>query len=206
MPLIETQPDALARLYARSLFELAEQEGGRGRIEEIGAELGEVVELARSDRRFGEFLSSRIVASSDRARSLEKIFRGNISELLLRFLLVLAGKDRLGHLAVVASAYDERVQEAFGLVEVDVYTATPIDQAMRDRIGSALQRAIGKEPVLHAYTDESMLGGIKVRVGDQLMDASVATRLRRLRERLSVDGAARLRGKLDSMIDRMGQA
>lgn len=201
MPLIDSQPDALARLYARSLYELADEQGGRAAIEDIGAELGEVVELARHDRNFGEFLSSRIVPTDKRDASLSSIFDKRISPLTLRFLLVLNDKDRLSHLAVIASAYDELVQEQFGLVEVDVYTAAPIEADLRERIAGALRKAIGKEPVIHSYTDESMLGGLKLQIGDQLIDASIATRLRRMRERLTGAGGAQMRARMDQIIE-----
>jgi F-type H+-transporting ATPase subunit delta len=201
MPMIESQPDALARLYARSLFDLAREKGGRSAIEEIGHELGEVLELARQDRRFGEFLSSRIVPAEKRSASLVRIFKGRVSDLTLRFLQVLNDKDRLSHLSAIASAYDEQVQEQFGLVEVDVYTASPIDQELKDRVGAALRKAIGKEPVLHAYTDESMIGGMKLQVGDQLIDASIATRLRRMRERLTGQGGAEMRARMDRIVE-----
>ena len=201
MPMLETQPDAVARLYARSLFELASEKGGRASIEETGAELGDLVEIARQDRNFGEFLSSRIVPTVKRDETLKAIMKGRTSELMLNFLLTLNGKDRLSYLAVIAAAYDEMVQEHFGLVEVDVYTAAPIDQDLRERVASALRKAIGKEPVIHSYTDETMLGGLKLQIGDQLIDASIATRLRRMRERLSGQGGAAMRERMDQIIE-----
>lgn len=201
MPMIESQPDAVARLYARSLFELASEQGGRSAIEDAGAELGDLVEIARQDRSFGEFLSSRIVPTVKRDETLKAILKGRVSDLILRFLLTLNEKDRLSHLAVIASAYDEMVQEHFGLVEVDVYTAAPIDQDLRERVASALRKAIGKEPVIHAYTDETMLGGVKLQIGDQLIDASIATRLRRMRERLAGQGGAAMRERMNQIIE-----
>ncbi|MBL0922144.1 MAG: ATP synthase F1 subunit delta [Phycisphaerales bacterium] len=204
MPMIDSQPDALARLYARSLFELANEKGGRAAIEETGAELGEVVELARHDKRFGEFLSSRIVPTDKRDASLTRIFQGRISDLTLRFLQVLNEKDRLSHLSVIAAAYDEQVQEQFGLVEVDVYTAAPIDADLRERVAAALRKAMGKEPVIHSYTDEAMLGGLKLQIGDQLIDASIATRLRRMRERLNGPGGAQMRARMNEIIEGKG--
>lgn len=201
MPMIDTEPDALSRVYARSLFELAESEGGQQRIEEIGAELGELVDLARADKAFGEFLSSRIIAGRKRSASLEKILKGRVSDLVRRFVLVLNAKERLAILPSVAAAYDQVVQEKFGRVEVDVYTAAPVDRATLDRVGASLKRTIGKDPVLHPYTDAAMLGGLKLQIGDQLIDASVATRLRRMRERLAGPGAEAVRAKFGKIIE-----
>lgn len=201
MPMIETQPDALARLYATSVFELAQEQGGQAAIEDIASELSEILELARADKRFGEFLSSRIVPTEKRRASLEAIFKGRVTDLTLKFLLVLNAKDRLSNLGAMVAAYDEAVQERFGRVEVDLYTATPIDRAAVDRITSTLKSILGKDPVVHPYTDPTMLGGLRVQVGDQLIDASLSTRLRRMRERLTGPGAAAARAQSDQIIE-----
>lgn len=201
MPLIDTQPDALARLYAASLFQLADEKGGQEAIETIGAQIGDIVELARQDRRFNEFLSSRTLPASDRAASLEAIFKGRVDGLTLRFLLVLNAKERLAHLAVIGAAYDEIVQERFARVEVDVYTAVPVDKPTLERIGATLQRTLGKEPALHPYVDASLLGGVRMQVGDRLIDGSVATRLRRMRERFAENGGAALRERIERIIE-----
>src|SRR5690349_19402411 len=105
MPLIDTPPDAAARVYARGLFELAQAKGGQAVIEETVGELEDILDLARSDARFGEFLASPSISASDRASSLDKIFKGRISDLTLRFLQVLNEKGRIGHLPSIASAF-----------------------------------------------------------------------------------------------------
>ncbi len=194
MPVHESQVDAVSRVYAQSLFELAETQGGQATIEEIADELETIVELARSDKAFGEFLSSRILAVEARRESLNKIFSGRVSPLTFNFLLVLNEKDRLSRIADIVAGYDLLLQEKFGRVEVDVYTAAPIDRAQLDSIKNRLQASLGKEPVLHAYTDAAMLGGLKLQVGDQLIDASVSTRLRRMKDKLATEGAAKIRG------------
>jgi F-type H+-transporting ATPase subunit delta len=204
MPLHEGQPDAVARLYAASLFEVAEAKGGQSAIEAIGAQLGEVVELARADARFAEFLSSRILASKDRAASLRQIFGGKADPMLVNLLLVLNDKGRLGHVGVIARAYDEIVQEKFGRVEVDVITAAPIDDDQMNALKQRLQQRLGKEPVMHRYHEPSMIGGLKLRVGDQLFDASVETRLRRMRQRLSSSGLAAMKARTERIIEDKG--
>jgi len=93
------------------------------------------------------------------------------------------------------------VQEAFGRVEVDVYTASPISPEDLGAIRDRLQQVLGKEPIVHPYTDRSMIGGLKLQIGDQLIDASIATSLRKLRDRLNEDGLAAIRAKADRLID-----
>src|SRR5690606_41207211 len=86
--------DALATVYATSLFELAEAAGGRAKIEEVGDELEQLLELTRSNRSFGEFLSSPIIDRGGRQEALRSMFNGRVSDLTLRFLLVLNRKGR----------------------------------------------------------------------------------------------------------------
>ena len=82
-----------------------------------------------------------------------------------------------------------------------MYTAAPISPAELTAIQERLRAALGREPIVHPYTDGHMIGGVRVQIGDQLIDASLATSLRKLRERLSTEGAAQLRTKVERMID-----
>jgi F-type H+-transporting ATPase subunit delta len=203
MATLETQSDALAEIYAKSLFDLAMQEGGRERVESIAGEMEEVLDVARANPQFIEFLRSAILPMDKREKSLGAIFKGRISDLLLRFLLVLNRNERLGHVGAIQTAFDSMVQERFGRVEVDVFTAAPLDQGQLQHVADRLRKAMGREPVLHNYTDTTMIGGLRLQIGDQLIDASVATRLRRMRDRLSSEGGAQVRAKIDRIIDEL---
>ncbi|MEM0982991.1 MAG: ATP synthase F1 subunit delta [Planctomycetota bacterium] len=197
MPLVETEPDALAHTYAQSLFELAES---ASKVEEIAEELEGVIELAREDATFNEFLASLVVPASKRDESLVKIFENQVSDLTLKFLRLLNRKERLGHLPAIAAAYDQRVQQAVGRVEVDVFTATRMSQEEKDRVGERISEKLGRQVALHDYVDPRMLGGIKIRVGDRLIDDSLATRLRRIKDRVAEDGGALLRARARQVI------
>ncbi len=193
--------DALATVYATSLFELAEAAGGRAKIEEVGDELEQLLELSRSNRSFGEFLSSPIIDRGGRQEALRSMFNGRVSDLTLRFLLVLNRKGRLAAIDSIAAAYDHLMQEAFGRVEVDIFTAGPLGEEARSEIQRMVQSALGKEPVIHAYTDPKMIGGIKLRVGDRLIDGSVASKLRRLKDDLLNQGGATVRSRFDQLVE-----
>lgn len=201
MPLTHSEPDALSRVYAAALFDLAQAQGGQPTIEHTLAELEELLDLARSEPAFGEFLASRILAADARGRSLERILTGRVSDLTRNFLLTLNAKGRLGSLPGIVAAFDQKVQEVFGRVEVDVYTASPISPEDLGAIRERLRATLGKDPIVHPYTDRAMIGGLKLQIGDQLIDASIATRLRKMRDRLNEEGMAKLRARADRMID-----
>ncbi len=200
-----TQADALSEVYARSLYELAEQAGGRDKIVEVAEELEQTCELARGDQAFREFLSSPVINRGKRGETLKRIFHGNITDLVLRFLLVLNNKGRLSRLESIADAYDQLVHEAFGRVEVDVFTPSELETDQIETIKKRLGSALGKEPVVYTYTDPGMIGGIKLRIGDQLIDGSVASRLRRMRHRLLTSGGSAIRERLGRIIEDIKQ-
>lgn len=204
MPMTETQPDAVSRVYAKSLMELASQQGGQGKIEETLGELDEIVELARGDAKFAEFLSSRSLGTDARRDSLSRIFKGRVTDLTLNFLLVLNDKGRIGALASIAATFDSMVQHQFGRVEVDVFTAQPMGPDELNAVRERLRQTIGKDVVVHTYVEPAMIGGVKFRIGDQLVDASIATRLRKLKEQFSGQGAAELRSRFSRIIDNAG--
>ena len=135
---------------------------------------------------------------ADRSRG---VFTGRVDDLTLRFLLVLNRKERLSRLPSIAAAFDERVQHAFGRIEVDVYTPSPISQDEVSFIKARLQAVLQKEPVIHAYTEPAMIGGVKLQIGDQLIDASVASGLRRMRDQLNTKGLAEIRARADKLMD-----
>ncbi|MEO0513179.1 MAG: ATP synthase F1 subunit delta [Planctomycetota bacterium] len=201
MPLTESNPDSLSKIYAQSLYELVSDKGGEEAIHGALEELEGVLELAREDARFSEFLASRVLAAADRAKSLETLFRGRMDDTTLNFLLVLNAKGRLSELPAIVAAFDETVQDAFGKVEVDVYTASPMSGEHMGQIKERLQAVIGREPVVHPYVDESMIGGVKMQIGDRLIDASLATRLRQLRERMATSGTNEIRAAAERMLD-----
>ncbi len=201
MPLTEANPDAIAKVYAKSLFELASEAGGREQAETVLGELEDILELARADAKNDEFLATRVIPTDSRDASLVKILEGKASGLTVRFLRLLNRKDRLGHLPPIVTALESLVQEAFGRVEVDLFTAEAIDDATKASFRDTLASKLGKEIILHAYTEPAMLGGVKLRIGDRLVDDSLVTQLSRMRDRLNTDGNSRLRANAQRVLE-----
>lgn len=193
--------DAVARVYAQSLLELADAAGGDEKIVETGGELSVITEMIRGDAEVAEFLRSPIIDSEKRAEALRRIFEGRVSDLVLRFMLVLNGKGRLGEFGAMTSAFDQLVNERMGRVEVDVMTVDgSLDPDQLALLGEKVKAKLGKEPVFHQYADDSLIGGLVLRVGDQLIDGSVRGQLRRMREELLVAGSSRVRAGADDFL------
>ena len=90
----------------------------------------------------------------------------------------------------IARRFRELLSARQGRVEVLVTTAVPLDEQQRDRIVEALRGALGIEPLLRTSVDANALGGMIVRIGDRVYDASVATELERLRQSLTAKRSA----------------
>jgi len=198
---VRVNADALAKVYAKSLFELAMDAGGSDKLVEIADELEQICELAREDKKINLFFSSPVVDVTARGKTLSAIFTNRITDLTLRFLLVLNNKGRLDRLESIETAFDQLLQEAFGRVEVDVITPVAVDAESLTAIKQKIETVPGKEPVLHPYVDEHLLGGIKLRIGDQLIDGSLQTRLRKLGEELKNNGGAAVRERFETFMD-----
>jgi ATP synthase F1 delta subunit len=141
------QSDALANVYARSLFELATDAGGNDKIVEIADELEQICELARQNAEVQLFFSSPIIDVTKRSKTLSAIFTNRVTDLTLRFLLVLNAKGRLNHIESINVAFDLLVQEAFGRIEVDVFTPYELDENAISSIKERVQSMLNKEPM-----------------------------------------------------------
>ena len=198
---LDTPPDAVDRAYAKGLFELADEKGGRAMLEEFAGEFDELVDLLRANPQLEELIGSLIIPSKEKEESLRRIFEGRISRLILNLMLLLNIKERDGRFVRVAAAFDEMVQERFGKVEVDVYTRLPVPEDQLASLKDRLRAALDREPVIYAYTDETMLGGVRIRVGDKLVDASFNARLRAIHERLEESGLDSLREQIQKTFE-----
>ncbi len=196
----QTQKNALAEVYARSLIELADEQGGLALAQETQSELAAVAAAAGSDRRFSEFLRSRIITSGVKAATLERMLKGRVSDLTLRFLLVLNKKDRLDQVDAIAHALQQMLWDRTGKIEVEVFTATPLDATQTSDVRNRITAALGRDPVIENTVDPAMIGGIRLRIGDQLIDGSVATRLARMRESLARSGTEAIRTRFASLL------
>lgn len=167
--------------YARSLLEVAEQ---RQQTDAILQELKAIQQIVRQLPRFAQFLEDPAFSQSDRAGVLERSLGPAVSELMRNFLGVLNRRGALKRLAIIADAYEDLLLERRGIVDVDVTVARKLTDPELDRIGQRLSTAIRRQAIVHQRVDESIVGGLVLRIDDRLIDASVRYQLRAAREQL----------------------
>jgi F-type H+-transporting ATPase subunit delta len=176
--------------YAQALLELSEE---AGQLNEVAAEVADLAALVEADADMLRLLGSRVLAVHERAQAIERIFRGRVSDLLYRFLMVANARGRLDLFPAIARAFVLLVEKKLGIVEVEAYVPTDMGTDQSRRLETELGQVLGRHVILHAHVDPTLLGGIKVRVGDQLIDGSVAAHLRLAREHLMETGRERAR-------------
>jgi F-type H+-transporting ATPase subunit delta len=175
------QTTGAAANYARSLLELA---GEKQQAEPVGQELSEIRQIVVENPTFGSFLADPAIGEIERGETLRRIFEGRVSPLVMNFMQVLNSKGRLGNLVSIADAYDELLDELLGKVEVDVTVAQRLGSDQLEDVRRKVSAALKKDAVLHQYVDESIIGGMILRVQDQLIDGSVKAQLTAMKQKL----------------------
>ncbi|MDH3402031.1 MAG: ATP synthase F1 subunit delta [Acidobacteriota bacterium] len=172
---------ALARVYAESLFALAEE---RGAADEVAGELTDLVAVMERDPDLGAFFASPLVDRAGRRKVLEASLRGAASDLVVDTLQVMNSKGRLAFVPALAAAYGDVLDERRGRVDVAVTTAVELSEPLWRRLRETLGRATKREVRIVVTVDPGILGGVIVSVGDRKIDYSLAADLRRLDHQL----------------------
>lgn len=175
--------EIIARNYAETLLTLAERQGPDG-LESFGQAAETLAALVQGDPRMRQFLETPRVTPDQKKAALQQALGGRAPEMFVRFVMVLTDKRRQALLPEIAAAYRDLVDERMGRVRVQVTISHAPDAALQAEIGNALADRLGKTVIPTFAVDPELLGGMVVRVGDQILDGSVRTRAAQLRRRL----------------------
>lgn len=177
MASVDDRTLGLGRRYAGAILDLAEEQG---QAAELLEELTGLAAHLESSPELKQFFSTPLVEEESRERTIEKIFRGRASDLLVDVLQVINRKGRLGALAAIAEAYRQAYRDRRGLVDVHVRTAVPLTESLRARLTDSIARFSGQTPTLIEKVDPSLIAGLVVEVAGTKIDTSVASRLKDL--------------------------
>jgi F-type H+-transporting ATPase subunit delta len=181
-PTFDVGAQRVAHVYAEALLNAAEKQG---QSEPVLDSLDSLIrDLFSADPQFELFLSSSAIGRDRKARVIEKVFESSGSRLFVDFLLVLNRHDRLILLRPILTAAKEIKDEREKRVRVQVRSAVPLAEEQADRLRQQLKDALKVDPILQPVVDPEILGGVVVRVGDWLYDASVRAKLDSIRNQL----------------------
>jgi F-type H+-transporting ATPase subunit delta len=188
----------VATEYATALYELA-REGGIAHA--VQGELAGIADLLASEPKLAVLFAHRTIDTKRRGDSIRGVFHGGVSQLTLNFLLLLNDKGRLDQLAGIAAAFDRMVKHEAGEIDVEVHSAKPLDARALTHVADRVSAALGRKALLHPHVDESLIGGLRIRVGDRLIDGSIRSRLRRLTSELIDAGHEQIKTRAASIIE-----
>lgn len=172
----------VARVYAEALYKAAEKQG---RAEEINGELSELVDgVFGRDPGLELFFASASINETRKGEAIEKAFRGRATDVLTNFLIVLNQHGRLDKIRAVAQTYHLLHNRKTKRVVVQAISAVPLTDDERRRLCDDVRAVADIEPLLQEKVDPELLGGLIVRVGDWVYDASVRAKLDTARTQL----------------------
>ncbi len=173
----------VARVYAEALLDAASKEN---KADDVLQELREFIDgVLAPNPQLEDFFANKTISKEKKAELLNNVLPGRVSNLLSNFLLVLNEHERLELLRPILGAYIDLNNKRARRVVVQVRSAVPLLDHQRERLVSDLRKAFRQEPMLEAQVDPDLLGGLIVRVGDWLYDASVKSRLETLQNQLN---------------------
>ncbi len=174
-----TGTSGLAERYATALFDLADE---RDALDAVAGDLREIRAMLQSSGDLVRLLRSPVVSRDEQGKAIAALaVRAGLSDLTGDFLGVVARNRRLFAVPAMIEAYLKKLAERRGEVTAEVTVAQPLNEARQAALTEQLRRAIGARVAIAVRIDPGLLGGMIVKVGSRMVDASVKSRLQRLR-------------------------
>jgi ATP synthase F1 delta subunit len=170
-------PEA-AHVYAEALFEAGKD---KGRLDQLHEQLAQFTDAVDRNRELQVFLFSPYLSSADKKEGLRRAISGAEPE-LINFLDLLVEKHRMPEIFRIRRELDELWKKENRRLDVTVVSAVELDQAVVEKIGQEVERQTGEAVELSSRVDDGILGGIVLQVGNMVLDASIRSRLDKLRK------------------------
>jgi ATP synthase F1 delta subunit len=173
--------EEIARVYAGSLFEVAKENDS---LDSVREQLGEFADAVEENRDLQVFFFSPYFSSAEKREGIETAVSGADPE-LVNFLELLAEKHRMPAIFRIRRRFEELWAEENRRLEVRLTSAVQLDPAVVERVGSEIERQTDRTIDLSADVDEEILGGLVLRVGNMVLDASLRSKLEKLRKEVA---------------------
>jgi F-type H+-transporting ATPase subunit delta len=165
--------------YAQALFDLAKDQG---RVAAVEADLKSFKAMRAESADLRLLLASPAFGAEEKGRALAAVAeKAGFDALTRKFIGLVAANRRASHLPAAIAAFEALSAAERGVVAAEVTTAVKLTAAQASGLKAALRQALGKDPEIETRVDPDILGGVKVRVGSRLYDASLRSKLDSLR-------------------------
>lgn len=165
----------IARPYASALFDLARDADSVSAVE---TSLDSFVTLVDASDDFSSFLQSPLISADVKSSAVDAIVaKAKAPELVANFVRMVARNERLFALTTIIAAFKDLAAKERGEVSADVTSAAPLSKEQLKSLADTLKKKIGKTVTLNTHVDSDLIGGLLVKVGSQMIDSSLRTKL-----------------------------
>ncbi len=173
--------DELARVYARSLFEVALEQG---KLDVLREQLGQLADALNDNRQLAVFFFSPYFSTTEKQEALRGVLDG-ADPSFLNFLSLLIENHRMPVIFRVRQQYERLWEEENRMLPVEITSAVALDEKTTEELGRTIGERAGRRVTLSSRVDPDILGGIILRVGNSILDASIRNRLEQLRRHVA---------------------
>jgi ATP synthase F1 delta subunit len=167
-----------SRVYAEALFEVGRD---KGKLDSLQQQLGEFTDAVDGNRELQVFFFSPYLSSAEKQEGIERAITGAEPE-LINFLELLVDKHRMTEIFRIRREFEELWKRENRRIDVTVTSAVELDQSVVEKIGQEVERQTEEKVDLSSRVDSDILGGIVLQVGNMVLDASIRSRLEKLRK------------------------
>jgi F-type H+-transporting ATPase subunit delta len=173
--------EELAQVYGRSLFQVAQEQG---KLDELREQLGQFADALDQHRELAVFFFSPYFSSQEKRDALDTLLDG-ADEIFVNFLSLLIENHRMPVIFRIRQEYERLWDEENRTLPVQITSAIALDDATTESLGKTIGERAGRRVTLAARVDPDILGGIIIRVGNSILDASIRNRLEQLRRHVA---------------------
>jgi F-type H+-transporting ATPase subunit delta len=168
----------LAGRYATALYELADE---AKQLDAVAADLARIRAMIDESEELRRMISSPLISRAQQAKSIDALVaQVGIGDITRRFVRIVANNRRLFALRSVIEVFNRMLAEHRGELTAEVTSAKPLSPQQAEAVNAALRGAVGRKVSMDLKVDPKLLGGLRVKVGSRLVDASLASKLQRL--------------------------
>lgn len=173
----------VANTYGEALFSLAVEEN---RVDDFYAEVKSIREILAANPEFDTLMNHPKITKEEKEKVISDVFSGRTSDEMTGFMKLLLRKERYGDIAGILDFFSAKVKEYKNIGVAYVTTAEALKDTQKASIQKKLLETTGcKEMEMHYSVDESLIGGVVIRIGDRVVDSSIKTKLEELKKELS---------------------
>lgn len=172
----------ISKTYGDALFELSVEEN---EVDSMNEEIGALLQILKENPELNSLMNHPKILKEEKLQVLDNIFEGKVSNKLLGFLHIIVTKDRYKEIDQILEYFIAQVKELKKIGVAYVTTAVELKEEQKAQVVKRLLETTNYETMeMHYQIDQSLIGGMQIRIGDRIVDSSISTKLDELQKKL----------------------